>query len=150
VELAEKQFPINIQTKSALVGRDLDLFTKFEEIDVGFTITTDDERVAKLFETRASTVKDRLNALEKIHSRGVTTFAFIGPILPGTPERLIGLLDGKVDYVYLDKMNYLNTIRAFYRYHNLEKATAPEFFDEYKIRLIAELKKRKMRFEVLF
>ena len=78
-ELAEKQFPVNIQTKSKLVLRDLDLFLQFEEIEVGFTITTDDERVAKLFESRASPVKERLKALEEIHSRGIKTFAFIGP-----------------------------------------------------------------------
>jgi DNA repair photolyase len=49
-ELVKKQFPVNIQTKSELVLRDLDLFKEFEEIEVGFTITTDDEKVAKLFE----------------------------------------------------------------------------------------------------
>ena len=53
-ELVQKQFPINIQTKSKLVLRDLDLFQDVEEIEVGFTITTDDERVAKLFEPGAS------------------------------------------------------------------------------------------------
>ena len=47
-ELARKQFPVYIQTKSKLALRDLDLFQEFEEIEVGFTITTDDERVAKL------------------------------------------------------------------------------------------------------
>ncbi|RLC65761.1 MAG: radical SAM protein, partial [Chloroflexi bacterium] len=46
-ELLMKQFPVNIQTKSKLVLRDLDLLLQFEEIEVGFTITTDDERIAK-------------------------------------------------------------------------------------------------------
>jgi DNA repair photolyase len=37
-----------IQTKSILVLRDLDLFKDFEEIEVGFTITTNDERKRKM------------------------------------------------------------------------------------------------------
>jgi DNA repair photolyase len=44
-ELVKKQFSVNIQTKSKLALRDLDVFQEFEEIEVGFTITTDDEGV---------------------------------------------------------------------------------------------------------
>jgi DNA repair photolyase len=49
-EIVKKQFPVNILTKSELVLRDPDLFKEFEVIEVGFTITSDDEKVAKLFE----------------------------------------------------------------------------------------------------
>jgi DNA repair photolyase len=149
-ELIEKQFPVNIQTKSKLVLRDLDLLLQFEDIEVGFTITTDDEKIAKLFESGASSVKERLNALDKIHSKGIRTFAFVGPLLPGNPEKLVGLLEGKTDKIYIDKMNYLYTIRRFYHQHGLEEATADKFFLEFKERLINELKKKKMKFEVLF
>lgn len=149
-ELAKKQFPVNIQTKSELVLRDLDLFQEFEEIEVGFTITTDDEDVAKIFEPKASSIKARLKVLEEIHSKGIKTFAFIGPLLPGNPEKLIAHLEGKADKIYIDKMNYLWTIREFYRRKNLTEAIKEKFFQQYKFRLIKELKKRKMRFEVLF
>ena len=149
-ELVMKQFPVNIQTKSKLVLRDLDLLLQFEEIEVGFTIATDDERIAKLFESGASSVKERLNALGKIHSKGIRTFAFVGPLLPGNPEKLVGFLEGKTDKIYIDKMNYLYTIRGFYNHQGLEEATTDKFFREYKERLMNELKKRKMKFEVLF
>ena len=149
-ELIEKQFPVNIQTKSKLVLCDLDLLLQFEDIEVGFTITTDDEKIAKLFESGASSVKERLSALGKIHSKGIRTFAFVGPLLPGNPEKLVGLLEGKTDKVYIDKMNYLYTIRRFYHQHGLEHATTDKFFLEFKERLINELKKKKMKFEVLF
>jgi DNA repair photolyase len=149
-ELAKKQFPVNIQTKSKLVLRDLDLLLQFEDIEVGFTITTDDERIAKLFESRASLVEERLNALDKIHSKGIRTFAFVGPLLPGNPEKLVGLLEGKTDKIYIDKMNYMETIRRFYHQQGLEGATTDKFFLEFKERLINELKKRKMKFEALF
>jgi DNA repair photolyase len=133
-----------------LVLRDLDLFRQFETIDVGFTIATDDEKVAKLFEPQASPVKERIKALETIHNAGIRTFAFIGPLLPGNPEKLVDNLAGKVDYVYIDRMNYSNAIRKFYRYHRLEDALKDTFFQEYRDRLVRELKKHRMVFEVLF
>ena len=148
--LAEKQFPVNIQTKSKLALRDLDVFQEFEEIEVGFTITTDDERVARQFEPRATPVKDRLKALEKIHASGIRTYAFIGPILPGSPEKLAQSLEGRVDYVYIDRMNYLSSIKGFYKQLDFERETTDRFFREYKRRLTSELKKKKIRCEVLF
>lgn len=149
-ELADKQFPVNIQTKSSLILRDLDILLRFEEIEVGFTITTDDEKVAELFEPKASPVKERLRALDLIHSRGIKTFTFIGPLLPGNPEKLIELLEGKTDRIYIDKMNYISTIKGFYYQNSLMEATKDAFFHEHKHRLIKELKKRKMRYEAFF
>ncbi|NIM90615.1 MAG: radical SAM protein [Candidatus Aminicenantes bacterium] len=149
-ELAKSQFPVVIQTKSELVLRDLDLIQEFEDIEVGFTITTDDERVAKLFEPHASPVKQRLMALEKIQAQGIRTFAFIGPILPGSPEKLVALLEGKTDNVLIDRMNYMGSIKGFYYRNNLLDATTNRFFSEYKNRLKEELRKRGMNFEVLF
>ena len=149
-ELVKKQFPVNVQTKSELVLRDLDLFQQFETIDVGFTIATDDERIAKLFEPQASPMKERIKALEMMHDSGIRTFAFIGPLLPGNPEHLVKNLVGKVDYVYIDRMNYTGAIRSFYRYHGLENALEDTFFQEYRGRLIRELQKNGIPFEVLF
>ncbi len=149
-ELVKSQFPVNIQTKSALVLRDLDLMLQFEEKEVGFTIATDDESVAKLFEPRASTVKERLEALGKIHSKAIKTFAFIGPLLPGNPEKLVKQLEGKADSVYIDRMNYMSTVRGFYYRYGFEGAVTEKFFREHKQRLVNELKKRGMRYKVLF
>ena len=149
-ELAKKQFPVNIQTKSKLALRDLDLFQEFEEIEVGFTITTDDERVARQFEPRSAPVKDRLKALERIRASGIRTYAFIGPILPGNPEKLGQHLEGKVDFVYIDRMNYLGSIKGFYRQVGFERETTDRFFHEYRRMLTSELKKRKIKYEALF
>ncbi|NTV57847.1 MAG: radical SAM protein [Deltaproteobacteria bacterium] len=149
-ELLEKQFPVNIQTKSKLVLRDMDLLKDFKEIEVGFTITTNDEKIAGFFEPGAASVADRMKALERIHSSGIKTFAFIGPLLPGDPEKLVADLDGSVDRVFIDRMNYLSQIKSFYRQLNLEWATEDEFFQEYKARLNSELKKRGMKFEAVF
>jgi DNA repair photolyase len=149
-ELAEKQFPINIQTKSDLVLRDVDLLQEFETIEVGFTITSDDERVVRLFEPRAPSVERRLRALERIHSSGIRTFAFVGPLLPGDPGRLIQHLEGKADKILIDRMNYAYSLRWFYRRLGLGREMSDEFFNEYKERLVCELEERKMKYEVLF
>ena len=149
-ELLQNQFPVNIQTKSTLVLRDLDLLKVFKDIDVGFTITTNEEKTARFFEPGAAPIAERLNALEKLHSSGIRTFAFIGPLLPGDPEKLVAELDGLVDRVFIDRMNYLNQIKAFYRQLKLEWATQDDFFQEYKGRLISELKKRRIECEAVF
>jgi DNA repair photolyase len=94
-------------------------------------------------------VKERIRALEIIHDAGIRTFAFIGPLLPGNPERLVNNLAGKVEYVYIDRMNYTSAIRSFYRYHGLEEALKDTFFLEYRDRLVRELEKKGMVFKDL-
>lgn len=148
--LLEFDFPINIQTKNALVLRDLDLFLGFEEIEVGLTITTENESIARLFEPGASPVKERIEALGKLKQAGLRTFAFLGPLLPGSPERLIGLLEGKVDQVFIDRMNYLPAVIGFYRQHGLEKYAKDSFFLEQKERLLRALESTGISVEVLF
>jgi len=81
--LAEARFPVVIQTKSALILRDLEILAKFQEIEVGMTVTTEDERMARIFEPGASPVRERIGILGQIRSRGISTFAFVGPLLPG-------------------------------------------------------------------
>ena len=149
-QLALKQFPVVVQTKSSLVLRDIDILLRFNDIEVGFTIPTDDDRIALLFEPKAPPLWARLKALEKIHKAGIKTFVFIGPILPGNPERLVSLLNGKADYVYLDKMNYIPSILSFYRQYHLEEAANEAFFCEQKEKFVAALKKRKIKTKILY
>lgn len=148
--LLEFQFPINLQTKNALVVRDLDLLRRFEEIEVGLTITTESESMARLFEPGASSVIERIEALGKLKQAGLGTFAFLGPLLPGNPQRLVSLLEGKVDQVFIDRMNYLPTIIGFYRQHGLERYAADSFFFEQKDKLLKALEATRISVEVLF
>ncbi len=140
-ELLARQFPVNIQTKSARVTRDLDLFRQFEDIEVGFTIATDDESMARLFEPHASPIAERVAALDLLHSNGIQTFAFLGPLLPGNPERLVELVAGKVDRVLIDRMNYLPQVRAVYERRGLSDYLTDRFFAEQKRRILAALRK---------
>jgi len=150
IELAEKQFPVNVQTKSALLLRDLDVFEIFEEIEVGMTITTGDEKLARIFEPGASPVQERIEALGKIHARGIRTFVFIGPLLPGDPEKLVASLAGKVDRLLVDRMNYLDTVKSFYHKLGLAPAMTDRFFHDQASRLAAEAASRCLPCEILF
>ncbi|MCL0076852.1 radical SAM protein [Dehalococcoidia bacterium] len=103
--LVEHDWPITIQTKSALVLRDVALFAGSNKIEVGLTVTTGDERVRELFEPNAASIKERIKALEKLHLAGTRTYVMIAPMLPQA-EELAASLRGKVDYVLIDRMNY--------------------------------------------
>jgi DNA repair photolyase len=146
--LAERGFPVSVQSKSVLLLRDIDVFRRFAEFEAGFTITTDDEHIARVFEPGASSVAERLNALAVLKSNGLRTFAFVGPILPGNPEALAAALHGKADRVLIDRMNYMETMGEFYRRHGLEYAMRPDFFVDMARRLVREFKKRGMDYEV--
>jgi len=148
-ELLARQFPVNIQTKSALVTRDLDLFERFEDIEVGFTIATDDEGIARLFEPMASPIAERVAALALLHERGIRTFAFLGPLLPGNAERLASLVAGKVDRVLIDRMNYTPFIRAIYEHYGLAEFLTDRFFAEQTRRILNALRKAGVEGETI-
>lgn len=75
-------FPVCIQTKSSLVLRDIDLLKKFTNIEVGVTLTTLDESVRAKMEPGASTVEERLRALDELEKNGIKTWVFLGPVMP--------------------------------------------------------------------
>jgi len=84
--LLAHQFPITIQTKSALVLRDLDLLKQFKErgvgVEVGFTFTTLNDAVRKVFEPNSSSIKEKLDAVKTLKENGIRVYVFFGPILP--------------------------------------------------------------------
>ena len=71
-----------VQTRSHLVERDIDLFKKFDIIQVNMTITTDSEEVRKVFEPYCPSNKMRLNAIKNIHDNGIQSCITMTPLLP--------------------------------------------------------------------
>jgi DNA repair photolyase len=96
------------------------------DCEIGFTITTADEKIRKIFEPGAPPSRDRIKALAALHSEGIQTFAMVAPILPGA-EGLAGALKGSVDYVILDRLNYHYADWA-YKKHGLQWASEDSFF----------------------
>jgi DNA repair photolyase len=124
--LVQHYWPITVQTKSPLALRDLKLFQQGNDIEVGLSVTSGEERVRRLFEPHAPAIKERIRALGELHVAGIRTYAMIAPMLPGAEELADGL-KGKVDYVLIDKMNY-HYGDWVYRKHNLESAMSDDFF----------------------
>jgi len=85
--LLSSGFKVSVQTKSPLVLKDLDVLAKHRDlVDVGFTITTLDDEIAKLMEPGAPPPSARASALKRIASEGVKTWVFLGPILRGVND----------------------------------------------------------------
>ena len=119
--LLEHQFPVDILTKSPLVLRDLDLIKEFKDIEVGVTVTTNDEKIRKVFEPKAPSITARINTLKKLHNNGINTYVFIGPVLPMNPEALLEKINPHVDSIIIDRMNYTSKTLKIYKRMNLNK-----------------------------
>ncbi len=136
--LAQYDWPVVIQTRSPLVLRDLDILKEVINLEAGFSITTADDDMQKIFEPNAPPIPERLRALDELHRSGIKTYAMIAPMLPGA-EDLPGRLAGKVDYVRLDRMNY-HYADWVYRKNGLEDHLSDEFFDRISAQIAYQFK----------
>lgn len=141
--LAFGHYPVTILTKSSLALRDLDLVWGGGEVEVGATITTLDESLRAIIEPKASPSLERLRVLERAKEKGITTYAFLGPLLPllsDTEDNIDSLLrlisEVKVDYFYIDRLNprykVWSSLSALLREHY------PFLADEYRKILFRE------------
>jgi DNA repair photolyase len=124
--LVEHDWPCTIQTKSPLVVRDIEILKRSADCDVGFTITTADEKIRRIFEPGAPHIFKRIEALELLHSEGIKTFVMVAPMLPGA-EGLVDVLKGKVDHVLIDRLNY-HYADWVYKKHGMQGALDDSFF----------------------
>lgn len=109
--LTANRFPLTILTKSALASRDLDILAH-NEVTLGVTVTTLDEKLAKMLEPGASPPSARLDLLQSAKDKGLEVYAFLGPLIPylaDSPDSFVPLLRAikeiGVDFFYVDKLN---------------------------------------------
>lgn len=98
-QLLKYDMPVHIQTKSSLILQDIDIITKFSNIQVMVSIGTlnDEERI--LLEPGSSSIQERLNILKTFTDAGVKTSVFFGPIYPTlTVENIPAIIDTFHDY----------------------------------------------------
>ena len=126
--LVEQGWPITIQTKSPLVLRDLEILKRSADAEVGFTITTADEKVRRIFEPGAPPIAKRVEALGILHAEGIRTFVMIAPLLPHA-DGLVDMLKGRVDHVLIDRYNYHYADWAYKKY-GMTWALDEDFFLE--------------------
>ncbi|PGQ46330.1 MULTISPECIES: SPL family radical SAM protein [Bacillus cereus group] len=98
---------LQIQTRSPLIARDLDLLVDLNkkcELLVSMTIETDREDIKRIFSPVAPGIKLRQKALKEVYDAGIATQAAISPVLPFTPD-FPKILNGIVDRIYIDTLN---------------------------------------------
>lgn len=138
---------ISIQTKSPLVTKDIDVVTRLKDVAVGFTVTTLDDKVSRFLEVMVPPVSARIQALKRLHDAGISTYAFIGPLLPhftNNAQKINELLDelqkAGVSEVWFEHINLNPRIKerlfAYLRKESPElvadfdKANTQEYRDE--------------------
>ncbi len=146
--LAEEGWPFTVQTKSPLALRDIDIIKRAKDAEVGFTITTADEKMRKIFEPGAPPIQKRVEALAAFHAGGVKTFVMVAPVLPGA-EGLPSLIDGNAGYALVDRLNYHYADRV-YKAHGLEWAMKDDFFRKSGDELKEAFERQGVPCQVLF
>lgn len=80
---------LQIQTRSPLVTRDIDLLVRLKEkckVLVSMTIETERDDIKQIFAPYAPGIKLCIKALKEVHEAGVSTQASISPVLPFTSD----------------------------------------------------------------
>jgi DNA repair photolyase len=128
--LSDYPYQVTVLTKSPLVLRDIDVLQRLRNIRVGLTVTTDNDEIRRLFEPAAPSIKERVETLKALSGAGISTYAFIGPVLPMNPDRLAESLGPYVESVIIDRMNYRAKTRSIYRRHGIEEWLTGSTSDE--------------------
>jgi DNA repair photolyase len=87
--LADCGQPVSTMTKSALVLRDTDLWSKLARINAGrvtITLVTLDPDLAQKLEPRASSPAGRLRAIRELTAAGIPVSVNVAPIIPGLTD----------------------------------------------------------------
>ena len=90
--LLRADWPVSVLSRSPLMLRDVDLFTRFRSIEVGMSVPTLDDQARALLEPWAPPIEGRLRCLRALADAGLPTFVGFAPAYPPTagwtPERI--------------------------------------------------------------
>lgn len=106
-----------VLTRARLVERDLDLFQRMPAVQIGMSVPTIDDAVARWFEPRAARVAERLEVLSALRAAGVRTFAVVQPLLPGELGPLADALARVAETVSLDVLRGEHDAGALFDAH---------------------------------
>ncbi|NIO45149.1 MAG: radical SAM protein [Candidatus Aenigmarchaeota archaeon] len=166
-KLKPPKFLVSILTKSTLVLRDLDLLKKMN-CEVGLTITTLDEKAAKVFEPGTPSPEKRLEVLSYLKISKVKTYIFFGPLLPFISdvnlEKTIHRFSmAKPDYIVIDRLNikgpnHWKKIKKVLEEHYPDLVNkwkevlfdGSEYYREFRKRLIELFQKYDLKYEFCF
>ena len=80
--LAQRGANLSVLSRSPLVTRDIDLFERFERINITLSITTDSDDIRKRFEPQCASIERRLDAIRQLSEAGFRTAINVAPLLP--------------------------------------------------------------------
>ena len=83
--LAECRHPVHFVTKGGLIERDLDLLSamaKDQLVQVSFSVTTLDNKLASKLEPRATAPHGKLRAMRALHEAAVPVGVMVAPVIP--------------------------------------------------------------------
>lgn len=112
-ELKDSGIRLDIQTKSDLILRDIDLIKTFPDARVGFSINTLDENFKNDMD-KAVSIERRLAAMKKFHDEGIRTTCFVSPIFPGITDvkAIIERVKSQCQLIWLENLN----LRGSYKF----------------------------------
>ncbi len=115
LENMNKKTRLGILTKSDLVLRDIDIFKKFKDIEVGLTINGFDGKLKKETEPFSPSNEKRIRALKVLYENGVKNYAFISPIIPNLVdvEQLIRETKSFASFYWFEFLNLKASGREF-------------------------------------
>ena len=80
--LAQRGARLAVLSRSPMVTRDVDLFKRFEHINITMSITTDSDDVRKRFEPQCASIDRRFEAINRLSEEGFKTRINVSPLLP--------------------------------------------------------------------
>jgi len=107
LENLDKRTNLSIQTKSDLVLRDLNIIKQFKNIEVGLTINSFKDNLKSIFEPYSPSNNKRIETLKTLKKEGVSTYAFVSPIIPGliNLQEVIKKTKNFADYYFFEIIN---------------------------------------------
>ena len=121
---------LSISTKSKLILRDIDLLKQIKNLSVSMSINTLDEDFRKDMDN-ASTIKERLDALKKLHNNGIYTVLFMSPIFPYITEwkEIIEKSKDFIDEYWFENLNLRGSYKTYILNYIKEKYA--NYYDKY-------------------
>lgn len=110
--LLERKVPVAILTKGGKrCLKDIDIFKKFgEHIQIGTTLTFDNDKDSLEWEQGASLPSERMETLQILHDEGIRTFASFEPVI--IPSQSLNLMKESLSIVDVYKVGKLNNYKG--------------------------------------
>ena len=105
-QLVNVNCKLDISTKSKLILRDLDLLKQMNNLTVSMSINTLDENFKNDMDN-ASSIKERLDTLKKLHDNSIHTVLFMSPIFPYITnfKEIIEISKEYIDEYWFENLN---------------------------------------------